>query len=82
MLLLQLSLHDSDVLLQCNSDFQPARVSSGVIKDNESPTGGLNCLADPCIKTFDETGFSFHFTKKSLLIILSQGLFRVLFSPD
>lgn len=76
MLLLQLSLHDSDVLLQCNSDFQPARVSSGVIKDNESP-GGLNCLADPCIETFDETGFSFHFTKKSLLIILSQGPFSL-----
>lgn len=76
MLLLQLTLHDSDVLLQCNSDFQPARVSSGVIKDNESP-GGLNCLADPCIETFDETGFSFHFTKKSLLIILSQGPFSL-----
>lgn len=76
MLRLQLSLHDSDVLLQCNSDFQPARVSSGVIKDNESP-GGLNCLADPCIETFDETGFSFHFTKKSLLIILSQGPFSL-----
>lgn len=76
MLLLQLSLHDSDVLLQCNSDFQPAKVPSGVIKDNESP-GGLNCLADPCIKTFDETGFSFHFTKKSLLIILSQGPFSL-----
>lgn len=76
MLLLQLSLHDSDVLLQCNSDFQPARVSSGVTKDNESP-GGLNCLADPCIETFDETGFSFHFTKKSLLIILSQGPFSL-----
>lgn len=76
MLLLQLSLHDSDVLLRCNSDFQPAKVSSGVIKDNESP-GGLNCLADPCIETFDETGFSFHFTKKSLLIILSQGPFSL-----
>lgn len=78
MLLLQLSLHDSDVLLQCNSDFQPARVSSGVIKDNESP-GGLNCLADPCIETFDETGFSFHFTKKRSI---DNPFSRSLFSPD